>query len=296
LSGVTLTLLSADPTETVDVTVSNDTEAMKQKVQTFVNAYNTLMSEIATDLSYDEENEQAGPLLGDSYLSGVRSDLASIVAKQIPGLSDDALLTTLAHIGVTSSTKGLLVIDDSTLSDALSNYYDDVVDIFCESFTTDDSKIFYQTRTEETQGGTYSVNLSYDGSGNITSAQINGIDATIQGTFIVGAEGTSAEGLTLGFTYPGSGSGTVNTTVRLGLGAASQVSSQAVLSTDADTGEISYAQDGLNSAIDAIDSHVAMWEDRLTETESQMRRKFNQLEVILSQMKSQSSYISSVLG
>jgi flagellar hook-associated protein 2 len=296
LAGVTLTLLSADASETVDITVSNDTDAVKNKIQDFVNAYNTLMGEVATDGSYDEENQTAAPLLGDGYLGSVRSDFTSIIARQVSGLPDSALFATLADIGIRSSTNGLLTIDDSKLTDALTTSLDDVADLFCESFSSEDSKIFYQSRTEKTQGGSYAVSLTYDGDGNITAAQINGVDATIDGMFIVGAKGTAMEGLRLGFTYPGTGAGTVTTTVRLGLGVVAQVGSQAIVTTDPDTGEIHFAQQGLSDSVDGIDTQIAMWDDRLTESEDQLRRQFTQLEVLLSQLQNQSSYISSILG
>jgi flagellar hook-associated protein 2 len=296
LAGVTLDLLSADADTTVDITVSNDTTAVKGKIQAFVNAYNALMSEVAADSSYDEENEVAAPLLGDGNLASLRGDFSTIIATQIPGLPDDALLFSLAHIGIKSTTNGLLAIDDSALTDALDENFDDVVDLFCESFTSNDSKIFFQSRNEMTQGGVYSVSLAYDADGNITSAQIDGVDATIDGIFIVGAEGTSAEGLRLGFTYPGTGAGSVDTTVRLGLGAAAQMGGQCILSTDSEIGEIHFAQDGLTDSIETIDRRIEMWEMRLERTEEQLRRQFAQLEVILGQLQNQSRYLSGVLG
>jgi flagellar hook-associated protein 2 len=296
LAGVTLSLLSADPTETVDITVSNDTDAVKNKIQDFVNAYNALMGEVATDGAYDEKNKTAAPLLGDGYLGSVRNDFTSIIARQIAGLAGNALFSTLGDIGIRSGTNGQLSIDDLKLTDALGRSFDDVANLFCESFSSEDSKIFYQSRSEKTQGGTYAVSLTYDDNGNITAAQINGVDATIDDMFIVGAKGTPMEGLRLGFTYPGTGAGTVTTTVRLGLGAVAQIGSQAIVTTDPDTGELHFAEQGLNDSIDGIDSQIAMWDDRLTETEDQLRRQFTQLEVTLSQLQNQSSYLSSVLG
>jgi len=296
LAGVTLTLLSADPAKTVDVTVSNDTAAVKEKIQSFVAAYNTLMGEIATDASYDEKNKVAAPLLGDGNLAGIRGDFGTIIADGIPGLRDDAFLTSLAQIGVKAGTNGMLLIDDTALTNALAANFDDVVDLFCESCSSDDARVFYQSRTEKTHGGEYAVSLTYDDNGNISSAQINGMDAVIEGMFIVGAAGTPTEGLRLGFTYPGTGAGTINTTIRLGLGIAAQVGSQSVLTTDLDTGEISFAEDSLNSSIEAINSQIERWTERLTQTEEQLRHQFTQLEVTLSQLKNQSSYLASVLG
>ncbi|MBU1936681.1 flagellar filament capping protein FliD [bacterium] len=295
LTGVTLSLLSADDTETVDITISNDTAGVKAKVQAFVDAYNTLIGEVATYSSYDEENEVAAPLLGDGNLSSLRSDFGSIIAGGIPGLPDEALLTTLAQLGIKSGANGLLTIDDSKLTDAIDERFDDVVDLFCESFTSNDSKVFFQSRTEATQGGTYTVDFTYDADGNITSAQINGIDATIEGMFIVGAENTAMEGMRLGFTYTGTGAGSVSTTVRLGLGAAALAGNQAILTMAEDTGDAYFAEDALNKSIESIDRQIESWETRLEQTEERLRRQFTQLEVTLAQLQSQSSYLSSVL-
>jgi flagellar hook-associated protein 2 len=66
ISGVTLNLKQADTTKVQTITVARDTEAATTAVQSFVDAYNSLMDEFATHFRYSSENNQAGLLLGNS--------------------------------------------------------------------------------------------------------------------------------------------------------------------------------------------------------------------------------------
>jgi flagellar hook-associated protein 2 len=295
IQGVTLDLLSADETTTVTVTIANDTEAVETQINNFVNSYNSLMATIAAATSYDQENEIAAPLLGDSTVSSVRSTLQTITSSMVNGLADDATLISLAQIGITPGGGGMLVVDSTELDDALTDNFDEVVSLFVESSYSSESSVFFQSRTADTQAGEHSVQITYDEDGNITAATIDGYDATIDGNFIVGADGTSAQGLRLGFDAP-TGSGTVTATVRLGLGVFANLGTQIDDINDPYEGEIYFATDSLNTRIQNLNDRIDTMEERLEEREEMYRRQFTNLEVALSQLQTQSQYLSSILG
>lgn len=296
LEGVTLDLLSASPGTVLDISITNDTAGVKSKIESFVNAYNALMGDLRSFSSYDEKNETAAPLLGDGFLSDIRSRLSGATLTRLNGLPSGALYDSLSVIGVRSSTGGLLAINHTELDRALDEHFEDVVNLFTETFSSTDGKIFYVSSNEKTAAGEYALVVDYDGSGNITSATINGQSAIVEGQLIRGAEGTSVEGLVLGFTYPGTGAGTVNATFRFSPGAAGALWAEATRIQDPDSGPIHYATEGINSTIESLNRQIEAWESRLDVIEERYRRQFTQLETLISQMRSQSNFLSSILG
>jgi flagellar hook-associated protein 2 len=129
----------------------------------------------------------------------------------------------------------------------------------------------------------------------MTSATVDGVAATIDGDLIFGAAGTAVEGLVLGFTSPGSGPGSVNTTIRIGKGASQMIAAEANRISDPDEGSIQAAQENLKTQNESLDRQIEAWEKRLSETESQYRRQFALLETTLSRLQNQSSYLAGVL-
>jgi flagellar hook-associated protein 2 len=295
LDGVTINLLSAEPGTVVNLSIANDTASVKYKVQDFVTAYNSLMNDLSTFSSYDSKNNVAAPLLGDSFLDTVRSRLMSVSAAQLTGMSGASLFDNLSSVGITSGAGGQLSIDNSALDKALSDHYDDLANLFTNSFSADDSKVFFVNSNEKTQSGAYNVQIAYDSSGAMTSATINGQAATIDGQLIYGAAGTSVEGLILGFTPPG-GAGSLDTTIHFSQGIAGTMASAAAALVDDTTGTVHFATDQLSQANDSLDKQISAWDDRLSATEDQLRRQFTNLETLISQMHNQSSYLSAVLG
>jgi flagellar hook-associated protein 2 len=205
LEGATLNLQSADPSTTVEVSIANDTTSVFNKIQSFVDSYNSLTTDLATFSAYDDTNKTAAPLLGDGFLSEVRSRLSTIVADSMSGLAGNARFNSLALVGIKSTTNNQLEIDSTTLSDALDDHFEDVVGLFTQSFASQDSKISLITSGDNTQAGEYALVVNYDASGVPSSATINGKAATVDGQLIYGAKGSATEGLVMAFTSPGSG-------------------------------------------------------------------------------------------
>lgn len=131
----------------------------------------------------------------------------------------------------------------------------------------------------------------------MTSATINGEAANILGTLVQGASGTDAEGLLLKFTWPGSGSQqTANVNLSLGVNCQLEVETEYITSKEYQEGEVYWATDSLQDSIDDLDEQINAMERRLEETQARYERQFNQLEVVISQMRSQSSYLASILS
>jgi len=116
-SGLTITL-SKVTSAPVQLSVAQDTTAIKKSVQTFVDAYNALSSLLSTDLKYDSSSQTAGPLQGDSAASSLQRQLRGLVGE---ASSASSVFSTLSQVGLEFQTDGTLKINDSKLTSAMAN-------------------------------------------------------------------------------------------------------------------------------------------------------------------------------
>lgn len=155
---ITYDLLS-ESSEEVSVSISSDTNAVYEKIESFVNDYNTLINTINSKISeeYDsdyppltsdqkeemsedeienwEEKAKTGLLHNDSILEDLLGDMRTSLYQSISGVSKS-----LYNIGITTSTsysdKGKLVIDEEKLKAAIESKPEEVMDIFCKESET----------------------------------------------------------------------------------------------------------------------------------------------------------------
>lgn len=189
IPGVTLDLQSTTSSTPVSLSVAKDTATVKDNINDFVEEYNSVVSLISKETAYNSNTKKAGTLLGNSSVRNAESYLKRIISNNIPGLSDT--YTTLSQIGITTQSDGTLAVDDSKLSDALDDNYNNVEKLFVKNGSTTNSEIEYSSITEETEGGTYAVNIT----------QIP-LQAIVNGTQAIQSAGISADE-TLTFTYSG---------------------------------------------------------------------------------------------
>lgn len=120
ITGVTITLLKGD-TSTYSstsgnktLTISNDTATLVNKINSFAAAYNTVISTVK---GLKGNITQKGILTGDSILTSMASLLKSIT---ITKYRDSAVDNTLTYLGVTHDKYGVLSLDSSKLTSAIS--------------------------------------------------------------------------------------------------------------------------------------------------------------------------------
>lgn len=119
VQGVTIDLLAADAGTSYSLTIVNDEAAARETVTKFVDTYNGLVSLLDDLTSYNPELEQAGPLLGDATVRGVRDQIRRELSSAVRDL--DAGFSTLTEIGVELQLDGTLQVDDTRLSQALGD-------------------------------------------------------------------------------------------------------------------------------------------------------------------------------
>ena len=121
IPGVTFQLLSAAPSTTLQIQITNDNASVETAVQALVTAYNSVASTLTTQEGKDASGK-AEPLFGDPTLSLVQSQLASALS----GGKASGSISNIAQLGLSLGPTGQLTLDASTLDSALNASYADV--------------------------------------------------------------------------------------------------------------------------------------------------------------------------
>ncbi len=136
-----ITSAPGDPVEyaTTLMTVKQDTDALKEKINTFVSSYNDVMNWItagyaefgASAPTKQEIEDGAEDILsdvvrGDSSVNGVKRQLQNLLSTAI---DTSGSLKTLGQLGISTQRDGSIQLNESKLDSALEDNFDDVVNL-----------------------------------------------------------------------------------------------------------------------------------------------------------------------
>lgn len=127
IPGVTMTFTEvSDPDDTSDVTtitVAEDSSASQAKVQTFVDAYNTLVDTVDSLTSNGGDGSNPGVFAGDAGLSSLTNQLDDIAHSYYDGVS-------IVDYGISLDSDGHLEIDSDKFNEAMEANPDGLTSIF----------------------------------------------------------------------------------------------------------------------------------------------------------------------
>lgn len=127
IDGVTFNLKKAEEGTIESLSVAQDNDAVRSRVQSFVSSYNALNNTINQLSAFNAETGAAGALLGDSALRGVQTQLRQTLTDAVQGVD----VSTLAELGVTTNQdNGNLQLDTDRLDTALSGNFASVASLF----------------------------------------------------------------------------------------------------------------------------------------------------------------------
>lgn len=158
LNGLSISLLKADADTDLTVTVARDTDAITEKIDAFISAYNDFANFIKEKSSYDQETKTAGPLLGDLTARATMSRVQSVVQESVFGA--DFTFTNLVQIGVDINQDGTLTLDKSKLKEAMNDDMNAVVSLFSATRSSTDNDIALAYHSTKTKSGTYNVEIT----------------------------------------------------------------------------------------------------------------------------------------
>lgn len=130
IPGVTLQLLNKDLGKTVAVTVSKDTTEFGDRVQKFADAYNDLVK-FANTQRTAAANGTLGALGRDPVLRNFSNELR----KTLIAAHGSGAVTHLSEVGISFERDGIIKVDRSQLSEALTNSPSDVASLFTDATT-----------------------------------------------------------------------------------------------------------------------------------------------------------------
>lgn len=128
------------PFETSRLSIGNDEEGFKTKINDFIDNYNSLVDEIERLTRFGEsELEDDGALAGDFMVRGLQSGLANLLTATVSGNT----FSSIFNVGLSFDDDGKLEISavdefgtgsgQENLDDALDTNFDDVADLFTNS-------------------------------------------------------------------------------------------------------------------------------------------------------------------
>ena len=163
IEGLTIHLEEAEEGTQVTIHVETDTSGLSDKVQAFVDAYNSFMDTLAL-YQDDSDEDTIGILFGDNTVNRLKSKLQSMIFSSVD--NDDSGLTYLSRLGVEMEDDGYLYFDENTFAEALEEDESAVMNFF----------------TNETDGFAVKMNDLLDGyldTDGIFDAKIDGYETTV---------------------------------------------------------------------------------------------------------------------
>jgi flagellar hook-associated protein 2 len=120
INGVTLNLVGADPTTQVDLAIAPDVTQAEAAINSFVSAYNTVVTGLNSQFAVDPTTGQQGPLGTDSSATLVQNEVLAAAA-YAPGGS--STITNLTSLGLNFNDDGTITVDQGALANALQSNY-----------------------------------------------------------------------------------------------------------------------------------------------------------------------------
>ncbi|GGE84907.1 flagellar filament capping protein FliD [Massilia psychrophila] len=195
IGGVTLNLLKTNPDTATALTIARDTASVTTAVNAFVKAYNDISQNLLDAAAYNPATKQAAILNGEASVRAMQGQVRSVLSTSVAGGA--GVFSRLSDIGVTMQKDGLLGVDSTKLSAAISSNFNDFSGLFAAIGKSSDSLIGYSGFSPATKPGAYDVVVSQlatkgstsgtgvagktIGAGNDTlDVMLNGLTATIK--------------------------------------------------------------------------------------------------------------------
>lgn len=197
IDGVTFNLYQETGEDnSISVDISNDLTSIKSSITALVDAYNAYREWAVTQQATSSAGGASDDavLFGDGTLRTVNTAIADAFSTVIDTDS-------MALLGLTYDESNYLVLDETTLNEALLADVDAIENLLSFQMTSSSTDIALLNRSSS-MPASLSLDIEVDSDGTITSVAVDGDSSlfTISGTRIKGAEGSIYEGITFVFT------------------------------------------------------------------------------------------------
>jgi flagellar hook-associated protein 2 len=132
IPGVTLTLVEPDEENTVTVSVKKKYQGLEEAIDSFVTAYNNMVTVFDSEQYFDTDSGATGTLFGDYSATVIKNGIVNLLKTKVDGVSDS--VNSLSALGIEMTEDGTLDFDSEAFSDIIEDNEDDIVAFF----TSDD--------------------------------------------------------------------------------------------------------------------------------------------------------------
>lgn len=293
----------------VEINLTRDTEQLKEKLNSMIEAYNTVVMYFDEKTTYDEETNTAGVLSSEYSLTSIRTLLRTPLLTNATGFTASDSFLNPGDIGLSVGADGMLEINQNEFDEAIVDDYLGVLSLLGaqksgSSSGTDSAYIKFYDASRYTTAGQFDVRVTVDGSGTITSAQIKTTDedwteardAVIDGNYIYGSDELDSNynplcpEFDLQMAVDTSQTGrTMEVSINIRQGFAGNLYEQVDQILDSTGGRVPIAIDSIESQITATEKRIEQEERRLERVESRLVERFARLEKLLSMIQQQFS-------
>jgi flagellar hook-associated protein 2 len=160
------------------IKVEQDTAAVAERVQAFVDKFNELQGTIRELSSFNSETGQGSILTGDSTVRNIQNQLKRVLTDIIPGL-ENANVRSLADVGISTDFRtGELQFNSQKFQQQLRENPNDVTALFAEQGRTSDSQVEFVRSGSNSRPGDYSINVTQMATrGSLNYSVPNTVDA-----------------------------------------------------------------------------------------------------------------------
>lgn len=158
--GMSFDLLEAEPGTNITLTVGQNTEAAVTALQNLVSSYNKVITTLNEGQEFDSETDEGGILFGQSAVLSLQNGLQSTL-RSVSTLGGS--MTTLSQIGLSADDDGQLLLNTTTLREALESDPEGVLQLLTTEGTTSDAEVEYVssgTATGDSGSSGWAVNIT----------------------------------------------------------------------------------------------------------------------------------------
>lgn len=157
VDGVTINLTATTETAT-EVQITRDLDAAAEAMGSFVDAMNAILDFTTGETYQDGDREVQNALRGDGVLRGLRSQIKNAFETTLSELFGD--VRRLGDVGITIQRSGEYEFDESAFTEALQSNPAAVERLFQVTGSGSVSTLQYVFSGDDTQVGTYDVNIT----------------------------------------------------------------------------------------------------------------------------------------
>ncbi len=167
--------------ESTRLDVTPDDEAMKKKVDSFIDAYNGVINYLKKGT--DDNTSMNSYLRTDSSVRQIKREMQGVLSATFGGKNSGSMIM-LSQAGIETQKDGTLKVDSSKLDDAIENHYTDFVKMFAgtenEDGMMDKFKAIMDKHTDSIDGLYNTQKESHDDIDKDLGSQIERMEARLK--------------------------------------------------------------------------------------------------------------------